>query len=363
MPMRQRRHSRRSPASRGGGGFRPSARGSNSRRAQGGNGGDAGLDVFGQAVAGDAVAPAEWASVVAGQSLLKVGSRGDAVEHLQELLVAQGAQITPDGIFGRGTKRALKDYQRRSGLSADGVAGRGTAAALAGRSTAPSGGQDRRTSTPGRQSGGDQTRSRSVAGLDISPRAFERSGLRAGVFSKALDAFSQAFAEGQSDSMIVTVIDYELPSKEKRFWVIDLERKRLLFHQHTSHGSGSDRNHDGRMDEASNVSESGKSNVGLLKTAETYTGKHGKSMRMDGLEQGFNSNARRRNIVVHSASYVDDEYIRRNGKAGRSLGCPALDPDVSGQIIDTIKGGKLVFAYYPDQRWLQNSRYLNGGQS
>jgi hypothetical protein len=117
------------------------------------------------------------------------------------------------------------------------------------------------------------------------------------------------------------------------------------------------------MDRAGNVNGSGRSNVGLLKTAETYYGKHGKSLRLDGMEQGFNDNARRRAVVVHSASYVTDDYIRRNGKAGRSLGCPALDPDVSGRIIDTIKGGKLMFAYYPDERWLERSRYLNGGDS
>lgn len=355
------------PRTTGGGGFRPSARGSNSRRQGGTAGNGGGLDVFGQAAAGQAAAPAEWQAVSSGRSLLKVGSRGAAVEHLQRQLVANGAQITVDGIFGRGTKRALMDFQRSAGISVDGVAGRGTAAALGGRSSAPSGGQDRRSTTPGRNSGrqssGDQTRTRDVAGLDISPSQFERTGLRAGVFAKALDAFSKAFAEGASDSMIVTVIDYELPSSEKRFWVIDLERKRLLFHEHTSHGSGSDRNHDGRMDRAGNVNESGRSNVGLLKTAETYYGKHGKSLRLDGMERGFNDNARRRAVVVHSANYVKDDYIRRNGKAGRSLGCPALDPDVSGRIIDTIKGGKLMFAYFPDERWLERSRYLNGGNS
>ena len=82
-------------------------------------------------------------------------------------------------------------------------------------------------------------------------------------------------------------------------------------------------------------------------------------MRLDGLEDGFNDNARRRGIVVHSASYADDEFIDAHGKAGRSHGCPALDPDVSGEIISTIQGGKLLFAYYPDPTWLEKSRYLN----
>jgi len=99
--------------------------------------------------------------------------------------------------------------------------------------------------------------------------------------------------------------------------------------------------------------------VGLLVTQETYTGRHGKSLRMNGLEPGFNDNARDRAIVFHQARYADDAYIGRHGKAGRSHGCPALDPDVSGQIIDTIKNGKMVFAYYPDENWLQQSTYLN----
>ena len=107
MPTRRRRTRSQSTASAERGGYRPSARGSNSPRGRGESGGD-GLDMFGQAVAGDATAPAEWSAVVSGQTLLKVGSRGAAVEHLQELLVSEGARITPDGIFGSGTRRALR---------------------------------------------------------------------------------------------------------------------------------------------------------------------------------------------------------------------------------------------------------------
>lgn len=361
MPGRTRRRSASSAGPQASGpGFRPSARGANSRRGGQGDGGVGSNDLFGAAAAGSA----EWGLVVSGQRALRRGDRGPAVEHLQTLLVQNGANITADGIFGNGTRRALMDFQRARGLQVDGVAGRGTAAALGGSSTSVTPARPQQdTSRSGGVSGGEQTRDRSIGGLDISPSQFERTGLRPGVFAKALDAFSRAFAEGKSDSMVVTVIDYELPSNEKRFWVIDLESKRLLFHTHTSHGSGSDRNHDGRADKMSNVNGSGTSNVGLLKTAETYHGKHGYSLRLDGQERGFNHNARSRAVVVHSASYVDDDYIRRNGKAGRSLGCPALDPDISGQIIDTIKGGKLMFAYYPDQRWLRESRYLNGGNA
>lgn len=362
MPVRQHRSRRSRSATDEAGSFRPSARGQNSGRAGQRTDRSAGMDVFGEAAASQAETPADWQAIMAGQSTLQMGSRGASVEHLQQRLAAAGSQIRVDGDFGAGTRQALMDFQRRSGVSADGVVGVRTAAALSGRGPASAGRRDRRQRVSGRGSSGDQAGSRSGSGLDIDPATFERSGLRPGVFSKALDAFSIAVAEGQSDSLIVTVIDYELPSSEKRFWVIDLERKQLLFHQHTSHGSGSDRNHDGRMDAASNVNGSGMSNVGLLRTGETYTGKHGKSLRLDGLEEGFNDNARERAVVVHAASYVDDAYVRRNGKAGRSLGCPSLDPDVSGRIIDTIKGGKLIFGYYPDQRWLDRSRYLSGGR-
>jgi hypothetical protein len=196
----------------------------------------------------------------------------------------------------------------------------------------------------------------------VPDAAFEQTGLRGGVLGKALDAFEKAYTLGLSESSVVTVIDYELHSSKKRLWVIDLKEQKLLFHDYATHGRGSDRDHDGNMDSVSNTPDSNQSNVGLLKTAETYTGRHGKSLRMDGLEPGFNDNARDRNIVVHPANYADDRYIERNGKAGRSHGCPALDPHTAGDIIQTIKGGTLVFAYYPDDAWLEQSRFMTAGQ-
>ena len=202
-----------------------------------------------------------------------------------------------------------------------------------------------------------QTLSAMVRGIDTA--AFKDKGLRKKVFGKALKAFERAFMQGRSDESVVTVIDYELHSKNKRLWVIDLQTKKLLFHEYVSHGKGSDPNHDGMMDSASNTPDTNQSNVGLLRTGETYSGKHGNSLRLDGLEAGFNDNARSRGIVVHSASYVDDKAIHRAGKSGRSRGCPALDPDVTGQVIETIKDGNLVFAYYPDENWLRRSAYLN----
>ena len=195
----------------------------------------------------------------------------------------------------------------------------------------------------------------------MSDTAFEGSGLRPQVFEMALRAFQSAFEQGLSSSTTVTIIDYELHSSAKRLWVIDLEQRALLFHEYTAHGVGSDRDHDGRIESVSNTNNSNQSNVGLMRTAETYNGAHGASMRLDGLEAGFNDNARLRNIVMHPSWYVDDEFVERHGRAGRSHGCPALDPDVSGKLIQTIQGGSLVFAYYQDPAWLEKSTFLNAG--
>ena len=213
----------------------------------------------------------------------------------------------------------------------------------------------------GNQAMQDQIRQRQAMmeiARGVSPESFEDRGLRSEIFAMALTAFHNAFEQGRSSSTTVTIIDYELPSKQKRLWVIDLLEKKVLFHEHTAHGRGSDPNHDGILDTVSNQQDSHQSNVGLLVTQETYNGRHGKSLRMNGLEEGFNDNARERAIVFHSSHYVNDQFIARHGKAGRSHGCPALDPDVSGQLIETIKNGTLVFAYHPNENWLQNSSYL-----
>jgi hypothetical protein len=133
-----------------------------------------------------------------------------------------------------------------------------------------------------------------------------------------------------------------------------------LFHEQVTHGRGSDVNHDGLVDgphALSNRDGSHQSNIGLLRTGEDYFSQkfQGDSLRLDGLEEGFNDNARSRSVVMHPAAYADKNEGQR---MGRSQGCPALDPDVSGEIIHTIKDGSLLFQYYPDPNWLQNSKYL-----
>ena len=194
-----------------------------------------------------------------------------------------------------------------------------------------------------------------VRGIDTA--TFEGTGLRKKVFAKALKAFERAFMQGRSDESVVTVIDYELHSKNKRLWVIDLQTKKLLFHEYVSHGQGSDPNHDGIMDSVSNTPNSNQTNVGLMKTGETYSGKHGNSLRLDGLETGFNDYARSRGIVVHSASYVDDKAIHRAGSRGATT---AVRARRTSQVGSSRPSRTATWSlHYPDPDWLRRSTYLN----
>ncbi|HAG17974.1 MAG TPA: hypothetical protein DCK80_02760, partial [Pseudomonas sp.] len=95
------------------------------------------------------------------------------------------------------------------------------------------------------------------------------------------------------------------------------------------------------------------------RTAESYSGKHGYSLRMDGLEPGINDRARERAIVIHPADYVNPSWIATQGRIGRSQGCPAVRPEVARMVVDSLKGGQFMFSWYPDQQWLQSSAYLN----
>ena len=177
------------------------------------------------------------------------------------------------------------------------------------------------------------------------------------VFGIALEAAAAAVERGDaSNPGTLTVIDFSRPSTVKRMWVFDLRSRKLLFEEVVSHGRGSGR----IMATAfSNKPESFQSSLGLYRTAETYVGKHGYSLRLDGLEPGVNDRARERAIVMHGADYVDQRTAEAQGYLGRSLGCPALRPAVTRQLIEAVKDGGLLFAYYPDPQWLQSSRYVS----
>lgn len=152
------------------------------------------------------------------------------------------------------------------------------------------------------------------------------------------------------------VIDYSRPSTEPRLWVFDLQRGRLLHREHVAHGRGTGEN---LATAFSNVEGSHQSSLGLFVTAETYVGGNGYSLRMDGLEPGFNDRARERLIVMHGADYVDPVQAKRQGRLGRSFGCPAVRPAVARQVIDHLKAGQMLFAYADDRQWLAQSRLLS----
>ncbi len=176
-----------------------------------------------------------------------------------------------------------------------------------------------------------------------------------GVLALALEARACALNSGASAGSRLTVIDYSIPSTQKRMWVFDVEQPGLLYAEHVAHGQGSGENMANRF---SNIDGSHQTSLGLFRTAETYVGGNGYSLRMDGLEPGVNDNARDRLIVIHGAPYVNPDQAQRQGRLGRSYGCPALRPQVAREVIDTIKDDQLVFAYYPDDRWLSGSRYF-----
>jgi hypothetical protein len=177
------------------------------------------------------------------------------------------------------------------------------------------------------------------------------------LFSLALEAAAEAVSRGDaSNPRTLTVIDFSRPSTEKRLWVYDLRSRELLFHEHVAHGRGSGEN---LPTQFSNVPESYRSSLGLFRTGEAYIGKHGLSLRLDGLEPGINDRARERAIVIHGADYVNAATARAQGRLGRSLGCPAVRPEIVKSLINAVKDGGLLFAYYPSQAWLEASTYLN----
>lgn len=155
------------------------------------------------------------------------------------------------------------------------------------------------------------------------------------VLTHAVAAMQCAVNNGAGAAQRLAVIDYSLPSSEKRLWIFDLEREQLLLEDLVAHGQKSGDNHATRF---SNAVGSHQSSIGLFRTAESYSGKHGYSLRMDGLEPGINDRARERAIVIHPADYVNPSWIATQGRIGRSQGCPAVRPEVARMVVDRLQG-------------------------
>lgn len=155
---------------------------------------------------------------------------------------------------------------------------------------------------------------------------------------------------------ILSIVDFSLASTEKRLWVIDMDRKKILFNELVAHGRNSGENFAAKF---SNIPESNMSSIGFYVTGDTYTGKHGLSLYLDGRETEFNGRARERAIVIHGADYVSEDFVKTHGRLGRSFGCPALSMASHKSVIETISNGSCLFIYYPDDEYLKKSTYLN----
>ncbi len=162
--------------------------------------------------------------------------------------------------------------------------------------------------------------------------------------------------QGKVNKEILTVIDFSLSSNEKRLWIIDLEQNQVLFNDYVAHGRNSGNEKAGVF---SNTSGSYMSSIGFYVTGDTYQGKHGLSLFLEGMDKDFNCNARNRAIVMHGADYVSADFIKKYGRLGRSLGCPSVSMEIHEEVINTIKDGSTLFIYYPDPAFLEKSETLN----
>jgi hypothetical protein len=202
----------------------------------------------------------------------------------------------------------------------------------------------------------DAAASVSFARADFDPAAI--GAIDPEVFEMALSAASCAASTGGArNPETLTVIDYSKPSSERRLWVFDLRARELVYEELVAHGQGSGAN---MATEFSNQPDTHRTSLGLFVTRDTYVGKNGYSLRLDGLDRGVNDRARERAIVMHGAPYVSESFVKANGRLGRSWGCPAVSAAVARELIDRVKGGGLVFAYYPDAEWIKTSKYLGG---
>lgn len=193
--------------------------------------------------------------------------------------------------------------------------------------------------------------------LDKEAKIFssETKNLDPNVVKLGLIAYDNAIKKGLTQQEVLTIVDYSKPSTEPRLWVLNLKTHQVMFNELVAHGRESGGNYAVSF---SNQPSSNKSSLGTYLTTNTYDGKHGYSLKLEGLDKGLNDKAASRAVVVHSAEYVSADVAKANGRLGRSEGCLALNPAVTKPVIDTIKNGTVVFAYYPSSDLLDHSSYL-----
>lgn len=186
----------------------------------------------------------------------------------------------------------------------------------------------------------------------------QTEGISIDLFSYAMKGYNYLNEHQRlSNTGIITIIDFSRPSDEKRLFIIDVFTGKLLFKTLVAHGRNSGKE---LARSFSNAASSFASSLGFYITSDTYNGKHGYSLRLNGCEKGFNDNAYKRAVVVHGADYVSESFIRQNGFLGRSHGCPAIPAALSKKIIDVIKDGSCLFIYSPSKTYLTQSALLKG---
>jgi len=177
-------------------------------------------------------------------------------------------------------------------------------------------------------------------------------GLSEHVFRCAVNGWKKLAGRNKVQSNIITICDFSQSANAKRMYIIDLEEKKLLFNSLVAHGRNTGEEF---AQSFSNEPSSYKSSLGFYITQDVYQGKHGFSLKLEGIEKGINHNALGRAIVMHGADYVSENFIAENGRLGRSLGCPSVPVELAAPIIETIKDGSCLFIYYPDKKYLNTS--------
>jgi hypothetical protein len=173
------------------------------------------------------------------------------------------------------------------------------------------------------------------------------------VFKIAMDGYNSIEAQNKN---LLSIIDYSKPSNEKRLFIIDVENRKLLYNTLVAHGKKSGYVNATKF---SNKYGSHKSSLGFFRTGNSYYGKRGYSLQLEGLEKGINDNARQRGIVIHGANYVSENIANGNGVIGRSWGCPAVSKKLSKEIINLLKGGSLLYIYADDEHYKEKSVLAN----
>jgi len=174
-------------------------------------------------------------------------------------------------------------------------------------------------------------------------------------FKNGMIGYNKLSDKNLIDKQILTIIDFSISSKKERMWVMDMSKNKILYHTVVSHGKNTGSEFATKF---SNIKNSKQSSLGFFITGETYFGKNGLSLFIDGMEKQFNSNARKRYVVIHGAKYANPSAIKNLGRLGRSYGCPALPTAISQEIIDLIKNKSVLYIYSDDKTYAKNSKMI-----